>query len=161
MTDQSKPLHTEPMHNDLSSFRADLHVSLGPNQDDQSKLNDMMEMAKAQIERPMDKILSRSTSLYENNLNKSSVQTFTTAAASELNNQGRQSKTLDKNHKLLQDFKKKIELTQEHMYRGQAYDTDAQINQQMQEMLKDHIVSEKDRYIEQLQDQLDRQVQLQ
>lgn len=151
------------LNNDLyrDDQQNDLQLSLGPSPEDQKKLDDMMHHARAQIDRPVSKILSASA--FRDAGNTKSSLTMTTTAASDLHQQPRnQSRTLDKNHKLLQDFKKKVEQTQEHLLKSSSnFDMDGQISQKMHELLKDHIVSEKDRYIEQLKDQLDRQIQIQ
>ena len=70
---------------------------------------------------------------------------------------------MDKNHKLLQDFKKKVEQTHENLLKSSHNfgDVDSsQMQLQMNELLKDHVLSEKDRYIEQLKAQLDRQMKI-
>lgn len=70
---------------------------------------------------------------------------------------------MDKNHKLLQDFKKKVEQTHENLLKSSHNfgDVDSsQMQLKMNELLKDHVLSEKDRYIEQLKAQLDRQMKI-
>ena len=110
-------------------------MSLGPSVKDQKKLDDMVNVARAQIDRPVGHILS-SSGFQEANYNKSPALTMTTTAASDLNGHApsasqqtagkyyqqaqprNHSKTMDKNHKLLQDFKKKVEQTHENLLRS-------------------------------------------
>lgn len=102
----------------------DLQMSLGPNSQDRSQLD---QMARPGDRRPLEKIFN--TSALNDTANHKSSLTMTTTAASDFNAQTRnQSKTLDKNHKLLQDFKKKVELTQEHLLKSSSnFDMDAQM----------------------------------
>jgi len=61
----------------------ELQLSLGPSAQDQKKLDEMMEVARAEIDRPVSLILQNSGFQEANNYNRS--LTMTTTAASELN----------------------------------------------------------------------------